>query len=125
MSAPAASEWRPPPYEVGRPPSLDPWRVGDWLNQDKDKRDYVRPCRIDLALRVLRAVGVHVGRDYLYLLALVSRAIEPERRRDSLAWSHHREVAHLDSNAQDVFLELAEQEELSCPALREVIRSEA
>jgi hypothetical protein len=54
-----------------------------------------------------------------------SRAIEPERRREGLSWSHHHEVAHLDPAQQDVALSLAEGEGWSWTDLRERLHSEA
>jgi hypothetical protein len=122
MSAPTFETWRPRRESVGRPPSFDAWKVGDWLNENRDNRDYVHPSRITMALAVLKAAGASVGREYLHLVALVARAVEPERRRAALSWSHHREVAHLPRGEQNRLLELAEREGLSCPALREVLR---
>ena len=64
---------------------------------------------MDLALKVLRGVGANGSREHLYVVALVARAVEPERRRPALSWSHHREVAHLAPERQDAAPELAER----------------
>jgi hypothetical protein len=72
MTTPPAAAWRPPPGEPrGRPPSYSRWRVGDWLNQERDARDYVAPARVGLALEVVRRAGASVTQGDLYVVAYV------------------------------------------------------
>ena len=42
----------------------------------------------------------------------VAGAIETSRRRDVLSWSHHKEVAALEPDEQDRFLDLAVSEQV-------------
>lgn len=49
--------------------------------------------------------------------AWVSRKIEPSRRRDTLSWAYHREVAALDPEMQDRFLDLADSNNAVAPKL--------
>lgn len=48
----------------------------------------------------------------------VARRVEPERRRESLSWSHHEVVASLPAAEQDRWLEEAEQEGMTRNRLR-------
>ena len=50
--------------------------------------------------------------------AWVSRKVEISRRRESLSWSHHREIAALDPDEQTEVLDIAETESLSRNDLR-------
>ena len=52
----------------------------------------------------------------------VCNRVEASRRRESLSYSHHAEVAYLDPEDQDKFLQLAIDEGLSVRKLREQIR---
>jgi hypothetical protein len=52
----------------------------------------------------------------------VASRIESERRRPALSWSHHREVAPLEHEAQEQLLDLALAENLSVHALRKLIK---
>lgn len=55
--------------------------------------------------------------------ASVARHIPPERRRASLHFSHHAEVAYLDPAVRDRWLDLAESGDWSRSKLREEIRA--
>ncbi len=55
--------------------------------------------------------------------ASVARHIPPERRRASLRFGHHAEVAYLDPKERDRWLDLAETGEWSRSKLREEIRA--
>ena len=124
MSAPRIEVWPVPSGEhAGRPPSCDLWHLGDWLLQKCDGRVYARKDRVDLALRTLKAAGAPISREHAYLAVYVARAIEPARRRPTLAWSLHREVARLSPDEQDRLLEAAEREGWTCAQLREHLRA--
>ena len=53
----------------------------------------------------------------------VSEKFEVSRRRDSLSWSHHQEVASLEPEDQEKFLDYAEQQKLSRQALRTEVQA--
>lgn len=53
----------------------------------------------------------------------ISQKFEESRRRDLLPWSHHQEVASLEPDEQDKFLDYAEQQKLSKQALRTEVQS--
>ena len=53
----------------------------------------------------------------------LSEKFEVSRRRDTLSWSHHREVASLEPDDQDKFLDYAEEQKLSKQALRTEVQA--
>jgi hypothetical protein len=91
------------------------WWIGDWLTYGNHAfgERYVRASRI-------------TGYDAQTLMnmAYVASRFEPYRRRGNLSWSHHAEIAALDPEEQDQWLERAEADRLSVRCLREGIRRE-
>jgi hypothetical protein len=90
------------------------WWIGDWLrygNHAYGER-YVRAARV-------------TGYDAQTLMNMVYVAshFPPTRRRGSLSWSHHAEIAALEANEQDAWLDRAETERLSVHCLRQEIRA--
>lgn len=53
----------------------------------------------------------------------VSEKFELSRRRDTLTWSHHQEVASLEPEDQEKFLDYAEQQKCSQKALRAEVQA--
>jgi hypothetical protein len=91
------------------------WWIGDWLrygNHAYGER-YVRAARI-------------TGYDAQTLMNMVYVAshFPPTRRRGSLSWSHHAEIAALEPNEQDTWLDRAETERLSVRCLRQELRAQ-
>jgi len=54
----------------------------------------------------------------------VSEAIEPSLRKETLTFSHHKEVSKLPPPKQKEFLDLAESEHLTTRELREAVRAD-
>lgn len=54
----------------------------------------------------------------------VSERIENSRRRESLSWSHHKEVASLEPDEQDDLLSQAEENDWSKQDLRNAVRKQ-
>jgi hypothetical protein len=54
----------------------------------------------------------------------VAERVKPSTRRPSLSWSHHSIVASLLTERQTIFLDRAENEQLSVSALRKLIAKE-
>jgi len=52
----------------------------------------------------------------------VGRQFEPSRRRETLSFKHHSEVASLEPDKQDELLDRAEAEHLSTRELREIVK---
>lgn len=91
------------------------WWIGDWLyygNRRFGER-YARAKQI---------TGYDV--QTLMNMAYVASRFEPQRRREALSFSHHAELAALDSASQDRWLKRAESERLSVRCLREELRRE-
>jgi len=89
------------------------WWIGDWINYGEKEYGEMYSQALDET-------------DYEYeslrnAVWVVSR-IELSRRRDNLSFSHHQEVAPLEPNDQDYWLNRAEKEHLTRRELREEIR---
>jgi hypothetical protein len=78
------------------------WRIGDWWVYGEHRYG----DRI-AAIRTRRWNGPSFGACRNY--AMVARAFETSRRRDTLSFSHHREVASLSTQDADRLLDWAEQ----------------
>jgi signal transduction histidine kinase len=91
------------------------WWIGDWLRYGNARfgERYVRAARI-------------TGYDTQTLMnmAYTASRVEISRRRENLSWSHHAEIAALEPEDQDRWLERAERERLSVRSLREELRRE-
>ena len=89
------------------------WWLGDWLNTGERRYGEMYSQALDAT-------------DYAYQTlrdaAWVAGKVELSRRRDSLSWSHHKEVAACEPDEQEMWLELAEREGLPQKALRQRIR---
>lgn len=89
------------------------WWIGDWLRYGNERfgERYVRASRI-------------TGYDTQTLMNMVYVAsrFEISRRREMLSWSHHAELAALESEEQDRWLTISERESLSVRCLREEMR---
>ena len=91
------------------------WWIGDWLaygNQRFGER-YSRASRL---------TGYDV--QTLMNMVYVATCIDVSRRRENLSFSHHAEVAALEPDEQDRWLDHALRERLSVRCLREEIRRE-
>jgi hypothetical protein len=91
------------------------WWIGDWLNYGNHAfgERYVRASRI-------------TGYDAQTLMnmAYVASRFDRSRRRGKLSWSHHAEIAAMEPEEQEHWLERAETDRLSVRCLREGIRRE-
>jgi len=90
------------------------WWLGDWLvyGQDRYPDRYKRAIeRTSLQYKTLR--------NY----AWVARKFEVSRRRDTLSFQHHAEVAALPQDEQDVWLDCAEFLRLPVTELRRQIKA--
>ena len=92
------------------------WCMGDWLVYGQDKFD-------DRYSEVTAAVGL----DYQTLrnYAWVARKVDLSRRRESLSFQHHAEVARLSPDEQNRWLDLAVENRWSRNELRRHLRSAA
>jgi hypothetical protein len=91
------------------------WWIGDWLTYGNHAfgERYVRASRI-------------TGYDSQTLMnmAYVASRFDVSRRRGKLSWSHHAEIAAMEPEEQDHWLERAETDRLSVRCMREGIRRE-
>jgi hypothetical protein len=85
------------------------WWVGDWLQYGAARwgEKYAEAARIT-------GHDAKTLRNYAY----VARQFDLSRRRDTLAWSHHAEVAGLEPREQDRWLDRALKDRLSVADLR-------
>jgi N6-adenosine-specific RNA methylase IME4 len=90
------------------------WWVGDWVRYGA--RSYGETYRTALE-------ATDYTKQTLADAKWVAEAIETSRRREILSWSHHREVAPLEPDAQDYWLDQAQEHEWSSRELRQQLRA--
>jgi hypothetical protein len=109
------SEWLEYGHRLGVMGRSAGWWIGDWLTYGNHAfgERYVRASRI-------------TGYDSQTLMnmAYVASRFAVSRRRGKLSWSHHAEIAAMEPEEQDYWLERAETDRLSVRCLREGIRRE-
>ena len=107
-------QWEQVGHSVQRVNESSAWWVGDWLVYGKDA----------FGDRYRRAVDA-TGYDYQTLrnYAWVATRFPMSRRRDSLSFGHHAEVAALENDAQDDWLHRAAVHDWSRNELRRRIKT--
>lgn len=93
------------------------WAIGDWINYGESRHDWGEKYTQALS-------AFQYKYEYLRNIAWVARSFDVSRRRDTLTFSHHQEVAPLDQPTQDKLLDKAEQEGLTRDQLRDEKRRE-
>ncbi len=106
--------WVEAGHQLGRMSRVSNWWVGDWLRYGTTRwgERYVEASRIT-------GYDVKTLRNLVY----VARHFDLSRRRDKLHWSHHAELAGLEPEEQDHWLDRALGERLSVSDLRIELRS--
>jgi hypothetical protein len=106
-------EWQRFGPRIGLLSKSTNWWLGDWVRFGQRRYD-----------QRYRAAAELTGYDEQTLmnLAYVANRFAISRRRETLSWSHHAEVAKLESESQDFWLNRAEQDQLSVRKLRTQIR---
>lgn len=89
------------------------WWLGDWLVYGKDHY----PDRYERSIRIA-GLKYQTLRNY----AWVSRRFSLDRRRDTLSFQHHAEVASLPLDEQEKWLDRAEEKKWSTKLLRDSIQ---
>jgi hypothetical protein len=105
--------WVQAGQQLGAMSRVSNWWVGDWLRYGAARwgERYVEAARITgFDVKTLRNI------------AYVSRRFDLSRRRDQLHWSHHAEVAGLERQQQDRWLDRAIADRLSVSDLRIELR---
>lgn len=92
------------------------WWIGDWLRYGNVKFG-------ERYARASRATGYDT--QTLMNMVYVASRFAPSRRRETLSWSHHAELAARDEDDQDHWLERAEAERWSVRDLRAQAQSAA
>ncbi len=107
-------EWVRWGRRLGAMSRVSSWWVGDWLQYGASRwgEKYAEAARI-------------TGYDVKTLrnMAYVAKRFDLSRRRDKLTWSHHAEVAVLELEEQDRWLDRAVADHLSVADLRTELRS--
>jgi N6-adenosine-specific RNA methylase IME4 len=104
-------EWEAVGRDLGRIDSARQWWIGDWLNFGE--RVYGESY----------AQGMEsTGLEYNTLAHYAHVANRVWIRSQTLSWNHHREIAKLESEAQEVWLVWAEVKEWTVRELRKAIR---
>jgi hypothetical protein len=105
--------WERAGEQIARIVSSSAWCLGDWIIVGQSRF-------ADRYKQVIEAVGL----DYQTIrnYAWVARRFELSRRRDTLSFQHHAEVAALPPAEQDYWLDRAEDRDWSRNRLREELR---
>jgi hypothetical protein len=107
-------EWVRWGRRLGATSRVSNWWVGDWLQYGASKwgEKYSEAARITgYDVKTLRNI------------AYIAKRFDLSRRRDKLTWSHHAEVAQLEPDEQDRWLDRAFADQLSVADLRTELRS--
>jgi hypothetical protein len=107
-------EWIQWGCRLGTMSRVSNWWVGDWLQYGTSRwgEKYSEAARIT-------GYDVKTLRNIVY----VAKRFDLSRRRDKLTWSHHAEVAVLEPDEQDKWLDRAIVDRLSVADLRTELRS--
>jgi hypothetical protein len=100
--------------QLGAMSRVSNWWIGDWLQYGTARwgEKYVEAAKITgYDVKTLRNI------------AYVAKRFESSRRRDNLTWSHHADVAVLDPQEQNRWLDRAITDRLSVADLRVELRS--
>lgn len=106
-------DWECVGIQLGRMGRACQWWIGDWLN-------FGARAYGEKYTQAIEATGY----DYQTLanFAWVAEKVGVSLRRETLPWSHHKEVAKLDPPGQRRWLEIAENQKLSVSSLRAAMR---
>ncbi|MQA95190.1 MAG: LmbU [Streptosporangiales bacterium] len=106
--------WERAGEQISRIVSSSAWCLGDWIIVGQSRFS-------DRYKQVIEAVGLdyQTVRNY----AWVARRFELSRRRDTLSFQHHAEVAALPASEQDDWLDRAEDQGWSRNRLRQELRN--
>ena len=106
-------EWARAGLKLGGVSRSTSWWVGDWVR-------FGRRYRGDIYRFASRVTGYDEKtlRNFVY----VAGRYEQRRRRSTLTWSHHAELARLKPDDQERWLHEAEARKLTVTALRERVR---
>ena len=105
-------EWQLAGAQISRISSASIWWLGDWVNYG----EHAYGSRYKAALEVT-ALDSKTLRNY----AWVARRFDMSRRRDTLSFQHHAEVAGLASAEQELWLTRADRHGWSRNALRRAL----
>ena len=106
-------EWVAVGRRLGGIGRVSNWWVGDWLRYGTSRwgEKYVEAAKIT-------GFDAKTLRNIVY----VASRFELSRRRDNLTWSHHAELAVLEREQQDLWLDRAIADRLSVADLRQELR---
>jgi hypothetical protein len=110
----AYDEWLRLGWRLGVAGRNAGWWVGDWVRYGTTRYG----SKYTVAARV---TGYDAGT--LMNMVYVANRFEISRRRENLSWSHHAELAALELDEQDRWLDRATKERLSVRDLRELLAS--
>jgi hypothetical protein len=109
----SASDWVRQGRTLGSLGRAVGWWLGDWLRYGSAHYGE----RYAMAARI-----TGYDKQTLMNMTYVASRFEVSRRRESLSFSHHAELAPLTQAAQESWLQRAEEEHLSVHALRSAVR---
>lgn len=98
------------------------WWIADWVNYGE--RMFGEDAAQGISARIDGAANATGWKpETIAQYARVGRQVPPERRREGVSWSHHREVADLTPEKQTEWLDRVEREDMSTDRLRGELRA--
>jgi len=89
--------------------------IGDWINFGEHRYGEMYAQALEIATYSYETLRIDT---------YVANRVKLLRRRNNLSWSHHREVASLEQDKQDYYLDLAERNGLDRNELRGQIKQD-
>jgi hypothetical protein len=112
---------------VGNPTFKDWEEIGKFIERSSESVQFWRGDWLNYGENTYDQWSQYFGDDKTAYQTLanekyVSHRIAPERRRDTLTWSHHREVADLEPEEQEEMLSMAEKNGMTVAVFRKAVR---
>jgi hypothetical protein len=109
-------------------PSFDDWaEVGKFIKRSNEAVQFWRGDWLNFGENNYEEWSQYFGKEEAAYQTLanekwVASRVPPSRRRENLSWSHHAEVADLESEEQELMLNMAEEHEMSVSTFRKAVR---
>lgn len=109
-------------------PSFEDWEeVGKFIQRSNEAVQFWRGDWLNFGENNYDTWTQHFGKEEAAYQTLanekwVASRIPPSRRRETLSWSHHAEIADLEPEEQEEMLNMAERNEMSVSTFRKAVR---
>jgi N6-adenosine-specific RNA methylase IME4 len=112
------AQWKDIGRQLARIGGAHQWWIGDWLLEG----DHRYGVKFVEAVALLADTGMRYEEQTLRNCQFVASSVDKSRRRETLSWAHHGEVASFEPKDQARWLDKAEKHEWTREELRAAIR---